>query len=65
MHQINGKKFCRKDNYDIEKYYGKEIFSQYILSNYEEIDFSGFRPLLDTLNFVVTSYSAFELEEVV
>lgn len=56
-HRINGKEFSRKDKYDTEKCYGKEIFSQYISSNYEKIDFSGFRPLLDALNFVVASYS--------
>lgn len=56
-HRINGKEFSRKDKYDTEKCYGKEIFSQYISSNYEKIDFSGFRPLLNVLNFVVASYS--------
>lgn len=59
-HQIDGKKLCLKDNYDIEKHYGKEIFSRYISSNYKKIDFSGFQPLLNVLDFIVTSYSADE-----
>ena len=57
-HQIDGKKLCLKDNYDIKKYYGKEIFSHYVLSDFKNIDFTGFRPLLDKLNLIVTSYSS-------
>lgn len=50
---IAGKSLCLKDKYDTEKYYGKEIFSQYIADHFEQIDFSGFRPLLDALTFIV------------
>ena len=50
---IGGKRLCLKDKYDTQKYYGKEIFSQYILDHFDQIDFSGFRPLLDTLTSVV------------
>lgn len=57
QHQIGGKELCLKDRYDTKKYYGKEIFSQYVSSHFEQIDFSGFRPLLDKLNLIVTSYS--------
>lgn len=57
-HQIDGKKLCLKDNYDTNQYYGKEIFSQYILSNFKNIDFTGFRPLLNKLDLIVTSYSS-------
>lgn len=50
---IGGKRLCLKDSYDIEKHYGKEIFSQYITNNFEQIDFSGFRPLLDALTSII------------
>ena len=52
-HVIDGKTLCLKDQYDTQKYYGKEIFSKYILNNFEQIDFSGFRPLLDGLNLIM------------
>lgn len=55
-HKINGKRFCRKPAYDINKYYGKDHFSQYILSNYENIDFSNFKPLLDNINDIICDY---------
>lgn len=51
--RIGGKELCLKDDFDIQKYYGKEIFSQYISQNYTQIDFSGFRPLLDSLLLIV------------
>lgn len=54
-HKIDGKSFSRDDKYDAKKYYGKEIFSTYIANNYEKIDFSGFKKLLDTLNLIVES----------
>lgn len=50
---IDKKRLCLKDKYDTEKYYGKEIFSQYIASHFEQINFDGFRPLLDALNSIV------------
>lgn len=56
-YQIDGKSLCLKDDYDVEKYYGKNIFSQYISSNFEHIDFNGFRPILDTLNLIIKSHS--------
>lgn len=55
-HTINGKTFTKKADFDIEKYYGKDHFSKYISSNYETIDFSNFRVLLDTINKIVTTY---------
>lgn len=55
-HTISGKSLCLKDEFDTTKYYGKEIFSQYIYQNYTKIDFSGFEKLLDTLNQIVKSH---------
>ena len=53
---IDGKGLCLKDQYDTEKNYGKEIFSQYIANHFEQIDFSGFRPLLSTLTSIVRQW---------
>ena len=50
---IDGKRLCLKDKYDIEKYYGKEFFSQYVANHFEQIDFEGFRPLLDAITTIV------------
>lgn len=52
-HTINGKVFCKEDTYDINKYYGKDIFSKYIMKNYGEINFDGFKPLLNNIQFIV------------
>lgn len=51
--EINGRKFSRKDE-NPEKYYNKDIFSKYIFDNYQKIDFSGFKPLLDVLNTLIS-----------
>lgn len=54
-HEIHGKVFCKKDTYDINKYYGKDIFSKYIMKNYEKINFEGFKPLLNNIQFVINN----------
>ena len=51
--ELGGKHFCRKDSYDTDKYFGKDIFSDYVLSHYKTIDFSGFSSLLNALNSIV------------
>lgn len=50
---LDGKTFSRKDKPNKGKHYGKEIFSEYVLTNYQSIDFQGFIPLLDALNSIV------------
>lgn len=50
---MGGKIFSRKDT-DNEKYYGKAIFSQYIEKQYENIDFSDFKPMLEDIKAIVT-----------
>lgn len=55
-HKIEGKEFSKKDNYDVSKYYGKEIFSQYILKNYSDINFNEFRSVLDNINNIMDIY---------
>lgn len=55
-HKIGDKKFSRK-NEDKNKYYGKVEFAKYIQKNYKDIDFNNFKPMLDELNSVVSSYN--------
>jgi hypothetical protein len=55
-HSIKGKTFSRTSSFDTSKHYGKEIFSQYIASNYKKIDFSNFKRVLDSINTIVESY---------
>lgn len=55
--ELGGKKFSRASKPDNTRFYGKEIFSKYIEQNYKEIDFSGFRGLLDAIREVVRVYS--------
>ncbi|MBQ8913357.1 MAG: retron Ec67 family RNA-directed DNA polymerase/endonuclease [Lachnospiraceae bacterium] len=52
---IEDKKFSREKKYDINKFYGKDIFSKYINDNYKTINFDGFIPILDDINKVVTN----------
>lgn len=56
-HKISGKSFSRESNFNSDKHYGKEIFSKYILSNYERIDFSNFIPLLNSIKEIVENYN--------
>lgn len=55
--KINGKTLSLKNDYNVDKYYGKEIFSKFILKNYSTIDFSNFVPMLDALNNIVLNYN--------
>ena len=51
--KIHGKTFSRSDNYDSKKCYGKYEFSKYIINHYNEIDFSNFIDLLESINSLV------------
>lgn len=53
---INNKTFCKYNKFDTKKYYGKEIFSQFIISNYNNINFKNFKPLLDNIVRIVKDY---------
>ena len=55
-HQINGKSFSRETKFDTEKYYGKDKFSKYIYNNYNQIDFSNFRIILNNINEAVNLF---------
>ena len=52
----------KKKHGDNKKKIGKEIFSNYILSNYdsEVIDYSNFKPLLDLINKLSEDYTKFK-----
>lgn len=54
LHEIGGKTFS-KDG-DSKKHYGKEIFSKYILENYDKIDFKNFIPILNNLNKTIVNH---------
>ena len=54
--KLNGKKFCRESEYDINQYYGKDIFSKYIYTNYDKVDFSGFKTVLDNITKIIKFY---------
>ena len=56
-HEIEGKTFCLKNRYDVNRHYGKEKFSQYVTAHYKDIDFSGFKPLFDALNSIISLYA--------
>lgn len=57
---LEGKTFCRKDKFDNSKYFGKEIFSQYVSENYQTIDFSRFIPLLDVIDTIIAQAESHE-----
>ncbi|MBC2080806.1 RNA-directed DNA polymerase [Listeria booriae] len=52
--EIDGRTFSATDIG--EQYYGKNIFSLYILKNYKEVDFSNFKPMLDKLNEIIINF---------
>lgn len=52
-HEINGRKFSKKDSTHDNGFYGKNEFSQYVYSNYESIDFSNFISLLSAINEII------------
>ncbi|HFR3333245.1 TPA: retron Ec67 family RNA-directed DNA polymerase/endonuclease [Streptococcus suis] len=57
-YRIAGKVFTKESKFDVDKYYGKNDFSNYILQNYSQINFKNFTPLLDNLNKIVDVYEA-------
>lgn len=55
-HEINGRKFSKKDSTHDNGFYGKNEFSQYVYSNYESIDFNNFISLLSAINEIIELY---------
>jgi hypothetical protein len=59
---INNRSFSKTDE-NIEKFYNKDILSKYVIQNYNNIDFSGFRNLLDTINKIIIDYKKSTIAE--
>lgn len=55
-HKIGGKSFSKKSISEKNNFYGKEIFSKYVLDNFENIDFENFRPMLNNLSRIISDY---------
>ena len=55
-HTIREKTFSRNDNLDREHNYGKTRFAGYVQSNYKNIDFKNFRPLLDNIVTIIEKH---------
>lgn len=57
--KLHNKTFERDTrNFDNKLNYGKAIFADYISKNYNSIDFTEFKPLLNNLNEIVTKHSS-------
>ncbi|MBO4471329.1 MAG: retron Ec67 family RNA-directed DNA polymerase/endonuclease [Clostridia bacterium] len=57
--KLEGKSLClEEESFEKSNSYGKNIFSNYILQHYNEIDFSRFIPLLNALSSIIKNYSA-------
>ena len=50
----NSKSFSRESKFDNSKYYGKACFSQYILQNYQNINFDKFQNMLESIQQIVS-----------
>lgn len=61
-YEISGRKFTKEAKYDTSKYYGKEMFSKYILNHYADINFNEFRSVLDNINNIISIYTNGVLE---
>ena len=55
-HEINGRKFSKKDSTHDNGFYGKNEFSQYVYSKFASIDFSNFISLLSAINEIIELY---------
>ncbi|MCI8418428.1 MAG: RNA-directed DNA polymerase [Lachnospiraceae bacterium] len=55
--ELSGRKFDRTGKANKKEFYNKDIFSKYILTHYENIDFSSFTPLFNALEKIISDYS--------
>ncbi|NVH49493.1 RNA-directed DNA polymerase [Photobacterium damselae subsp. damselae] len=62
--ELNKKKFNPKNKgADSDTEYGKAYFAEYVVrANKNKIDFSGFKPLLDNIQDIITTYDHNELD---
>lgn len=54
---LSEREFTREENFDPQKFYGKNELSNYVQQNYKSINFDKLKPLLDKLNEYVTLYN--------
>lgn len=54
--ELNGKRFSLDSQFDNSIFFGKDHFSNYVLAHYTSIDFSGFRPFLNTIRTILQEY---------
>lgn len=54
---INERTFDRKVEKGDEKHYGKNDFAKYVVENYQSIDFTKFKSILDNINIIVEQYN--------
>lgn len=52
---LGGKTLKLSGSFDTEKHYGKDIFSQYIIDHYQDVNFSGFSTMLDNINAIIAA----------
>lgn len=60
--EIDGRTLDKTGKKDKTKYFNKDIFSQYIMKNYESIDFENFKPMLDDFRRIMASYRIYQKE---
>lgn len=53
--EIDGRTLDKSGKKDKEKYFNKEIFSKYIMKNYDNIDFENFKPIFENLKEMIIS----------
>ena len=58
--KVNGKTFSKENKYEKEKKYGKSVFAErVIIKKQKNIDFTGFKLILDRLNSAIEDYKSF------
>lgn len=54
---INGRKFKRDVTKSDNSHYGKNDFAEHIANNYQSIDFSNFKSILDNINQIIMEFN--------
>lgn len=54
--EIDGRKFDKTGKKNKESFFNKDVFSHYIMKNYEKINFDNFRPMLDDICSIMELY---------
>lgn len=56
--ELNGKKFSPKNDADSTKFFGKVALANYVKNNSDEIDFTGFDPLVLAIDEAIEASKA-------